>query len=141
MKVKTIEQTISVNATAEKVWTVLWDKDQYTKWSAVFMPGSHYSGTIKRGERVRFLDPNNHGMESTIDSLIENREIIFHHLYELESGNKGRDLGNMYETYSLDEQNGVTILSLRSDMPEEYCSEMEAATKKAVHLIKELAEV
>src|SRR5690606_13611017 len=102
---------------------------------------SHYSGTIKRGERVRFLDPNNHGMESTIDSLIENREIIFHHLYELESGNKGRDLGNMYETYSLDEQNGVTILSLRSDMPEEYCSEMEAATKKAVHLIKELAEV
>lgn len=140
MKIQNVDQTIQINATAEKVWQVLWDKEHYKKWAAAFMSGSHYTGDLTQGGRIKFLDPENNGMESNVESLTENREITFHHLHELEAGKEGRSLGNMHEKYALDEQDGVTTLSINSDMPEEYFSEMDAATKKALQIIKELAE-
>lgn len=140
MKLQTIEQTIQINATAEKVWQILWDKDHYKKWAAAFMPGSHYTGDLKQDGRIQFLGPDNNGMESNVESITENREITFHHLHELEAGKEGRSLGNMREKYWLDEQDSITTLSVSSDMPEEYFSEMDTATKKALQIIKELAE-
>lgn len=140
MKVKTIDQTIQINATAEKVWQVLWDKEHYKKWAAAFMAGSHYTGDLQQGSRIQFLGPDNTGMESNVESITPNRKITFHHLHELEAGKEGRSLGNMREKYSLDEQDGITTLSLESDMPEEYFTGMNAATKKALQTIKELAE-
>ncbi|TYR35304.1 SRPBCC domain-containing protein [Sphingobacterium phlebotomi] len=140
MKLKTIDQTIQINATAEKVWKALWDKEHYKKWATAYMPGSHYTGDLKQGNRIKFLDPNNNGMESNVESLTEHREITFHHLHELEIGKEGQSLGNMREKYTLDEQNGTTTLSLSSEMPEEYFNEMDEATKKALLIIKELAE-
>ncbi|QNL48112.1 SRPBCC domain-containing protein [Olivibacter sp. SDN3] len=140
MKAQTIDQQININAPAEKVWQVLWGKDTYKKWAAAYMPGSSYTGDLKQGGRVKFLDPDNNGMESEVASLTENREITFHHLHELQAGNEGQSLGNLREKYTLEEQDDVTTLSLISDMPEEYFKEMDAATKKALQTIKELAE-
>lgn len=140
MKLQAIKQTIQINATAEKVWQILWDKDLYKKWAAAFMPGSHYKGDLKQDGKIQFLDPENNSMESTVESLTKNLEITFHHLHELEAGKEGRKLGNMRETYRLDEQDGVTTLYLSSEMPEEYFNEMDTASKKALQIIKELAE-
>lgn len=140
MKLKAIDQQIQIKAPAEKVWQVLWDKDDYKKWAAAFMAGSYYTGELKQGGKIKFLDPNNNGMESLVVSVIENREITFQHLHELEAGKEGQSLGNMKEKYVLDEQNGVTTLSMNSEMPEEYFSDMDAATKKALQIIKALAE-
>lgn len=140
MKTQTIDQQIEINAPAEKVWQVLWNKDYYEKWAAAFTPGSHYIGDLKQGGRIKFLDPHNNGMESDVASLTKNREVTFHHLHELEAGKEGKSLGNMQEKYSLNEQDGITTLSLTSDMPDEYFSEMDASTTKALQTIKELAE-
>lgn len=140
MKAKTIDQRIKINAPAKKIWEVLWGKDTYEKWAAAYMPGSHYTGNLKQGGRIKFLDPHNNGMESEVATLTENREITFHHLHELQAGKEGQSLGNLHEKYILEEQDGVTTLSLSSDMPEEYFKEMDEATKKALQTIKELAE-
>lgn len=140
MKTQTINQKMEINAPAEKVWQVLWNKDSYKKWAEVFMPGSHYTGDLKAGGRIQFLDPDNNGMESDVESVTKNREITFHHLFELEAGKEGRNLGNMREKYLLREQDGVTTLSVNSDMPEEYFNEMDASMTKALQTIKELAE-
>ena len=140
MKTQTIDQQIKIHAPAKKVWQVLWDNDSYRKWAAAFMDGSHYSGDLKQGGRIRFLDPNNNGMESEVASLTENREITFHHLYELEAGKEGESLGKLREQYTLEEQNGVTTLSLNSEMPSKYFEELDAATTRALQVIKELAE-
>jgi len=140
MKTQTINQKIDINASAEKVWQVLWNKDSYKKWATAFMPGSHYIGDLKPGGRIQFLDPDNNGMESDVESVTRNREIIFHHLFELEAGKEGRSLEDMREKYLLNEQDGVTTLSVSSDMPQEYFGEMDAATTKALQIIKELAE-
>lgn len=140
MKLRTIEQTTQIDATAEKVWQVLWDKDLYKKWAAAFMPGSHYTGDLRQDGKIQFLDPNNNGMESIVESLIEHQEVTFHHIHELEAGKEGRKLGNMREIYQLGEQDGTTTLYLSSEMPEEYYAEMESATKEALQIIKKLAE-
>ena len=140
MKIQTIEKTIRIHAPAQKVWQVLWDKDLYKKWAAAFMPNSHYTGELIADGRIQFLDSDSNGMESTVASLTENREITFHHLHELQAGKEGQSLGNMREQYLLDEWDGVTTLSLKSDMPEQYFSEMDAATQQALQIIKELAE-
>lgn len=104
------------------------------------MSGSHYSGNLEKGGRVQFLDMSNNGMESDVHSLTENREVTFRHVHEIEAGKVGQSLGNMKETYLLEESNGVTTLSLTSDMPEQYFSDMDAATTKALQIVKELAE-
>lgn len=140
MKTQTIDQMVTINAPAKKVWQVLWDKDYYKQWAASFMSGSYYSGELTPGGQIQFLDPQGSGMQSTVASLIENREITFHHLHELHAGKEGQSLGNMSEQYLLDEQDGVTTLSVKSDMPEEYFSAMDAATQKALQAVKKLAE-
>lgn len=140
MKTKTIDKTIRIDAPAQKVWQVLWDKEHYKKWAAAFMPGSQYTGELTKGSRIQFLDPESNGMESTIASLTENQEITFHHLHELQAGKEGQSLGNMSEQYRLNEQDGTTTLSVKSDMPEQYFSDMDAATQQALHTIKELSE-
>ncbi|WP_407429447.1 SRPBCC family protein [Arcticibacter sp.] len=140
MKKQTINKSIEIQASAEKVWQILWNNDSYKKWATAFMPGSHYAGDLKPGGRIQFLDPENNGMESDVESVTKNREIIFRHLFELEGGKEGRSLGNMREQYLLNEEDGVTTLSVSSEMPEEYFGEMDAATASALQLIKELAE-
>lgn len=140
MKKQTINQKIEIKASAEKVWQVMWNNDSYKKWAAAFMPGSHYIGDLKPGGRIQFLDPSNNGMESDVESVTRNQEITFHHLFELEAGKEGKNLGDMRERYQLVEKDGVTTLSVSSDMPEEYFEEMNAATTSALQVIKELSE-
>src|SRR5690606_28945441 len=107
---------------------------------AAFMPSSHYTGELIPGGKIQFLDADRNGMESMIASLTENREITFHHLHELQAGKEGQSLGDMSEQYLLDERDGVTTLSLKLDVPEQYFNETDAATQKALQIIKELAE-
>lgn len=140
MKTKTINQEVKINASAEKVWQVLWEKESYKKWAAAYTDESHYTGDLQQGGRVQFLDPNNNGMESEVHSLTENRKITFHHLHELEAGKEGQKLGNLVEKYELEEQDGVTTLSVTSDMPEKYFADLDAGTAKALQIVKELAE-
>lgn len=140
MKKQTINQKIQIQASAEKVWQVMWNKDSYKKWAAAYMPGSHYVGDLKPGGRIQFLDPDNNGMESDVESVTKNREITFRHLFELEAGNAGKTLGDMREKFELVEKDGVTTLLVSSDMPEEYFEEMNTATTSALQIIKEMSE-
>lgn len=140
MQTKTIDQTIKINAPAEKVWQVLWDKDTYKEWSAAYMPGSHYTGEVKNGGKIQFLDPKNNGMESEVVSFTENEEVTFRHLHELEEGKQGKSLNGWEEKYTLDEKDGVTTLRMTQDMDEKYFDEMNSATEKAFKTVKELAE-
>lgn len=140
MKTKTINQVIKINASVQKVWQVLWEHESYKKWAAAYTKGSYYTGDLQQGGRIQFLAPNNNGMESEVYSLTENREVTFHHLHEIEGGKEGQNLGGLVEKYELEEQQGATILSVTSEMPEEYFTDLDAGTAKALQIVKELAE-
>lgn len=140
MKSQTINQKIEIHASAEQVWEILWNRNNYKKWAAAFMQGSRYVGDLKPGGRIQFLDANENGMESDVESVTRNQEITFHHLFEVEGGKQGRTLGDLRERYELTERDGVTTLMVSSDMPEEYFEEMNSAMTEALQIVKQLAE-
>ena len=140
METKTIDQTVEINAPAEKVWEALWDKESYKKWASAYMEGSHYTGKIADGEVIEFLSNDKTGMRSKVSKFEENKEVVFNHINEITKGEVSGSLENMEERYLLTENDGKTTLSLRSDMPQEYFDEMNDSTKKALKILKEIAE-
>jgi uncharacterized protein YndB with AHSA1/START domain len=47
----------TIDAPKEKVWQVLWDHDNYRKWTAPFCEGSYAETDSKEGSKVLFLSP------------------------------------------------------------------------------------
>ena len=140
MEQKEINQKIEINAPAEKVWQALWNKDSYKKWAAAYKPGSHYTGDLKTGEKIKFLDPKNNGMESEVASLTENKQVTFRHKFEINEGEQGKSLNDWQEEYTLTDNGGATTLHMTSQMAAEYFDDMAAATQKALQKVKGLAE-
>lgn len=53
---------VQINASAETIWTRMWDKKSYTDWTTAFCNGSYFTGEIAVGNRIHFMDANHGGM-------------------------------------------------------------------------------
>lgn len=53
--------SIFIDAPKQKVWDVMLDKETYAIWTSHFYEGSHYTGTWKLGETIKFIAPNKDG--------------------------------------------------------------------------------
>ena len=71
--------TTSINASKEKVWSCLWQDENYRKWTSAFAEGSHAVSDWKEGSKILFLSPSGEGMYSTIDKLVPNEFMAFKH--------------------------------------------------------------
>lgn len=137
---------IAINASAEKVWDILWNKQSYTQWTAPFCEGSHYSGEMKQGNRIQFLSPENDGMYSDVIIFKPNENVMFRHIGEVKNGKelpldeKTEQWTGAYENYILNEKNGVTQLTAEIDLTPEHIKYFEESFPKAMQKIKELAE-
>ena len=54
--------SIVINASKEKVWNTMLDKDSYRLWTDIFSPGSHYVGDWSKGSKILFLGPEENGV-------------------------------------------------------------------------------
>jgi len=63
---------ITINATPEKVWKILWNDSTYRKWTTVFAEGSFAETDWQEGSKVLFLGPEGRGMVSRIKRNIPN---------------------------------------------------------------------
>ncbi len=140
MEIKTIDQKIEINAPADKVWKVLWNRDSYEEWTSAYSQGSHYTGEIEAGNVIQFLSADKTGMQSKVIRKVDNREMVFEHTHEILNGELGNKLGNLEESYLLGENEGKTTLHIKSDMPTEYFTAIDEATKDALKIIKDLSE-
>ena len=62
MAVRTIAQSIEMQAPRERVWDVLVQDETYRQWAAGFMPGSYAETDWQAGSKVAFRDPNGTGV-------------------------------------------------------------------------------
>ena len=62
MAVRTIAQSIEMQAPRERVWDVLVQDETYRQWAAEFMPGSYAETDWQAGSKVAFRDPNGTGV-------------------------------------------------------------------------------
>lgn len=137
---------VTINATPEKVWDVLWNDLTYTQWTSVFCHGSYAVSDWKEGSRVHFYSPGGKGMYSNIIALKPNVEMTFNHLGEIDdykelpNDEKASEWSNSKEQYLLNEINGSTHLVVNLNSVEEYATYFEDVFPKALAIVKELSE-
>jgi hypothetical protein len=137
---------IEINAPKEKVWSVLWDDETYRKWTTVFCEGTYAVSDWKQGSKIHFLSPNGEGMNSVIDTKIDNAYIAFKHLSEIKNfevmpvDEATKEWTGAMETYRLTEDKGVAVLEAKIDVVDKYVDYFKTTFPKGLEMVKKLSE-
>ena len=143
---KTLNFLTKIKASKEKVWNVLWDDETYRKWTSTFSEGSYAVSDWQEESKILFLSPDGGGMFSTIAKKIPNEFMSFKHLGIVKGGEEQpeseetKKWSGAMESYSLDEKNGVTELTVTVDITEPHEQYFQENFPKALENIKNLAE-
>ncbi|WP_312767803.1 SRPBCC domain-containing protein [Epilithonimonas sp.] len=142
-----LKYQIEINATAEKVWDILWNEKTYSQWTYYFSPDSNMVTDWQVGGKTYFTDSSKkNGMVSTIERIEEPKYLIFKHLGELHNGvedvdsEKVKAWNGSLEAYFLDENNGKTILKVEVDSNDEFKEMFDNGFKKGLEVIKNISE-
>lgn len=137
---------MSIGASREKVWDILWSNDTYPKWTSVFSETSYAETDWKKGSKVLFLDGSGSGMVSRIAENIPNEYMSIEHLGEVKNGvedtesEKVKVWAGAHENYTLKSTPEGTELVVDMDITEEFAEMFKTIWPKALAKIKELAE-
>lgn len=135
-----------IKASAETVWNKMWDKKTYSEWTTPFCAGTYFTGEIELGSRIHFIAPSFDGMYSDVFYLIPNKLIIFKHignlkdLKELPIDAEAERWTGSFETYKLNEVDGVTTVTAEIDCVPEYINYMEEKFPLALQELKKISE-
>ena len=139
--------TIQLNATKEKVWSVLWDDASYRKWTTPFCEGSYaVTDNWKEGSKVLFLSPGGDGMVSKVAANRPCEFMSFLHLGEVKAGvedtesEKVKQWAGVLENYTLTEKEGKIQLTVDMDMIDKMKEYLLDAWPKALEQVKQLSE-
>jgi len=144
--IKKIIFTQEINASAETVWNLMWDKKVYIDWTSPFCEGSYYTGEIELGSRIHFMTPSGQGMYGDVFYLIPNKFIIFKHIGNVLNFNEmpldaeTEKWTGSFETYKLDEVDGTTTLIVEVDCVEQYVNYMNEKFPLALQELKKISE-
>lgn len=140
------EFKITIDASREKVWQVLWDDATYPEWTAPFYEGSRAETDWQEGSKVLFLSPDCSGMLSKIAVSRPFEFMSFEHQGMVNNGvedtesDMAKEWAGAKEDYTLKTVDGKTELVLEMDISEEYLDEFLKTWPKALGKVKELAE-
>jgi uncharacterized protein YndB with AHSA1/START domain len=139
---KTIKLSTLINASREKVWTSLWNDATYREWTAAFHEGSHAISDWKQGSEVLFLGPDECGMYSSIETLIENDTMIFQHHGEVKDGvRQPLSVWNgSRERYFLSTEGNETLIQVEMDSDEAFEEYFSKTFPLALAKVKEISE-
>ena len=135
---------ININKPKEVVWNILWDDLSFRDWANNIDEGTYLKGDLVEGNEIQFISSvNGYGVTSLVAELIPNQYILFKHAADTQNtGAETRDkqwTGGS-ESYTLVEENNSTLLTIRSEIPEELVDYFNQAMPIALNRIKELAE-
>ena len=141
---KELKFSVEINASKERVWATLWEDKSFRDWAGIIDEGTYMQGEMKEGNEIQFISSvNGYGVTSLIEKLKPNEFVLFRHSADTkDSGQQEREkewTGGT-ESYSLDEKNGVTVLIVKTDVPEEMEEMFNSILPRAMERIKTLAE-
>lgn len=141
---KEIEFSIEINASKEKVWATLWNDVSFREWASMIDEGTYIKGTMEEGNEIQFISSvNGYGVTDLIEKLIRNEFVLFRHSADtIESGKQLRtnEWTGGSESYSLIEENGITTLMVKTDVPSEQEETFNIRFPRALERVKALAE-
>jgi len=140
---------ISINASPETVWAILWGTETYPQWTSAFCEGSHAVTDWQKGSKVLFLDGKGSGMVSRVADNVPNQYMSFEHLGEVKNGVEDTESEQVkawagaHENYTLKKVDNHTELLVEMDsaaIPEDFKSFFMSTWPLAMDKIKALAE-
>jgi hypothetical protein len=141
---KEIQFSIDINASKERVWATLWDDITFRDWASIIDEGTYIKGVMKEGNEIQFISSiNGYGVTSLIEKLNQNEIVLFRHSADTkESGQQKheKEWTGGAESYLLTENNGVTTLIVKTDVPQEQEETFNDSFPKALERIKTIAE-
>lgn len=146
MEKRSLKQSIEINAPKKKVWETMLNDETYRQWTVAFSPGSCAIGNWEEGTKMHFTDGSGSGMVSVVRSHKPAEEITLEHIgmlnnnkEDLESEEVKKWAGSL-EKYKVTETDGKTLLEIEMDVTPDFEEFMNKAWKKALELLKEIAE-
>jgi uncharacterized protein YndB with AHSA1/START domain len=142
-----LNYNITINASRERVWQILWGMDTYPQWTSVFSANSSVeTDNWKKGSKVIFGDGTGNGMVSMVADNKPNEYMSFKHLGEINDGvedttsEKVQLWAGSTENYTLKDADGKTELLVDMDIAAEWKDHFAKIWPQAMDKIKELSE-
>jgi uncharacterized protein YndB with AHSA1/START domain len=143
---KTLEYTVNINATPQKVWQYLWEPENYKTWISPFGEGSHYkTARFTKGSKIHFLTPQGEGVYCNLAEVDEPNQVALEYLgaikdFKETSFAADHDWTGARESYTLHKTAHGTKLTVKIDTDPIHIDYMNTAFPKALQLLKQLAE-
>ncbi|MEO6682190.1 MAG: SRPBCC family protein [Ginsengibacter sp.] len=137
---------VDIQASAEKVWNVLFNDETYRQWTSELSPGLYIKGEIKKGSRIHFLSADGSGMYSDVAFLTPNENVYFQHIGEIinleeqpidEATEKWT---GAFENYILKASDKITTLTAEVDLTPDHAKFYDQNFPKALEKVKALSE-
>lgn len=142
---KPIRFSVTIPAAKEKVWDALWQDENYKAWTAVFAAGSMAITDWQEGSKVLFVDGKGDGMFCIIEKKVTNGFISFKfkgevkNNIEIPADEKTSPWVNGFENYTLNEEDGITTLTVEMMVTDEMQDYFNNTFPKALEAVKEIA--
>lgn len=140
---KAMQFEVEINASRERVWSVLWQDETLREWAGLVDPGTYMVGELREGSTVQFISAEGYGVTSLVSKLIPNEYVLFEH--QADTKDKGSDVRDDQwtggkESYKVTDKGGITTLVMSFDVPDELEQVMRDSYPKALERIKTLSE-
>lgn len=150
MAMEKMHFSVLINASKQKVWHTMLDKETYTQWTKAFNETSTFEGNWEEGSEVHFVGSDADGKLSGMYSRIkENRPFEFLSIEHLGIINNGvvdtsseavKKWAPAFENYTFTEQSDGTLLEIDMDIDAEYKAIFEEMWPKALQILKTICE-
>lgn len=142
-----------IKAAATKVYEKmlgLRDKTTYEYWTASFNPTSSYEGSWDEGSKILFVGVDENGKKGgMVSEIVAHKPASFvsirHYGFldgdtEITTGEQVEKWAGGHESYSFQEEDGITTVTVEMDAVEEYVGFFTDAYPKALDKLKEISE-
>jgi quercetin dioxygenase-like cupin family protein len=143
---KLIKESTHINASKEKIWQILFDKDASRIWYSEFSKGSHAIGTWEKNTPMIFIDYSKEGLGVIVKENKLNETMSVEYIGavingELDQKHEETKLWKgLKESYYLMQKDKITTLSIETEVPDGFKEILQSSWLKALQKIKEVAE-
>lgn len=122
----------------------------YEQWTAEFNPTSSYEGSWEKGTKIYFVGTDENGKKGgMVSEIADNIPFLFVSIRhygildgenEITEGPEVEKWAGGLENYSFHENNGVTTVTVESDVTEDYLDYFDTTWPNALKKLKALSE-
>ena len=145
-----LHQSITINASKQRVWNAITNLSQYKIWTEAFTPGSYFEGNWQQGEKMKFLAKDKENISGLTSVISENRLFEFisiKYLGLVKNGmedftsEEAKKWTPCFENYTLLEKDfEITEFVVDMEVADGFEEEMEKMWQKGMLSLKEISE-